>query len=83
MSQFNLPNSFQNQSFTILENNIKTNSPCILICRLDDNNICVGCGRSLDVIRLWSTMSDNDKNLWWKNNTKNLTISRSALLDKK
>jgi predicted Fe-S protein YdhL (DUF1289 family) len=29
-------------------------SPCIRSCCLDDQDICLGCGRSLDEIRNWS-----------------------------
>ncbi|MEL7187371.1 MAG: DUF1289 domain-containing protein [Pseudomonadota bacterium] len=32
-------------------------SPCILICTLDDQQRCIGCGRSLDQVRRWSAMS--------------------------
>lgn len=28
-------------------------SPCIAICQLDDNKICIGCGRSVDEIMEW------------------------------
>ena len=37
---------------------IKT--PCRLVCRLEDN-LCVGCGRSVDQIRNWSTYSDEQR----------------------
>lgn len=30
-------------------------SPCVSICTLDDENICVGCHRTLDEITHWST----------------------------
>jgi uncharacterized protein len=36
-------------------------SPCIRICCLDDANVCIGCGRTLDEIRLWSEMSEQEK----------------------
>jgi predicted Fe-S protein YdhL (DUF1289 family) len=26
-------------------------SPCVKICQLDENNICVGCGRHIDEIK--------------------------------
>lgn len=29
-------------------------SPCVSICTLDDDDVCVGCGRSLDEITQWS-----------------------------
>ena len=30
-------------------------SPCVSICTLDDENVCVGCHRTLDEITHWST----------------------------
>jgi len=35
-----------------------TTSPCVRLCTLNDDDTCVGCGRTLDDIRQWSTMSD-------------------------
>jgi predicted Fe-S protein YdhL (DUF1289 family) len=32
-------------------------SPCILICTLDDDKCCLGCGRTLAEISGWSLMS--------------------------
>jgi predicted Fe-S protein YdhL (DUF1289 family) len=32
-------------------------SPCVLICTLDDENRCLGCGRSLEQISGWARMS--------------------------
>lgn len=36
-------------------------SPCVSVCKLDEQKICVGCWRSLDEIRAWSKMSDQQK----------------------
>jgi predicted Fe-S protein YdhL (DUF1289 family) len=37
-------------------------SPCIDVCRLDEpNGRCQGCKRSLDEIRAWRTMTDDQK----------------------
>lgn len=36
-------------------------SPCVRICTLDEKQICVGCGRSLDEIAVWSRMSREEK----------------------
>ncbi|HPI62551.1 MAG TPA: DUF1289 domain-containing protein [Alphaproteobacteria bacterium] len=34
-------------------------SPCIKVCKLDDSReYCVGCGRTLQEIRAWPTMTD-------------------------
>ncbi|MDX1380325.1 MAG: DUF1289 domain-containing protein [Xanthomonadales bacterium] len=32
-------------------------TPCIGVCRLDAENVCVGCGRTLAEIARWSQMS--------------------------
>ncbi len=36
-------------------------SPCVRNCCLDDDNVCLGCGRSLDEIVSWSTADDTEK----------------------
>ncbi|RRS03776.1 DUF1289 domain-containing protein [Aquabacterium soli] len=33
-------------------------SPCVRRCTLDQDDVCIGCGRTLDDIRQWGTMSD-------------------------
>lgn len=32
------------------------NSPCVSICKVKDN-LCIGCGRTLDEIASWTTMT--------------------------
>jgi predicted Fe-S protein YdhL (DUF1289 family) len=36
-------------------------SPCVRNCCLDEDNVCMGCGRSLQEIVAWSTATDTDK----------------------
>lgn len=38
-------------------------SPCISICRLDKNNVCMGCYRSVEEISSWyePTTTNDDK----------------------
>lgn len=36
-------------------------SPCVRTCCLDDQDICLGCGRTLDEIRRWSEMTETEK----------------------
>lgn len=36
-------------------------SPCVSICALDEDDICVGCYRSGDEITRWSQMSKEEK----------------------
>jgi hypothetical protein len=33
-------------------------SPCVRNCCLDEREVCLGCGRSLDEIKAWSEASD-------------------------
>ena len=35
-------------------------TPCVSVCRLE-NNICVGCSRTLDEIAKWSKMTDEER----------------------
>ena len=35
-------------------------SPCISVCRYD-NEVCVGCGRTVDDITNWYDMTDDEK----------------------
>lgn len=39
------------------------NSPCVRICRLNTEQVCVGCGRNLTEIAQWSQMTPADKQL--------------------
>jgi uncharacterized protein len=36
-------------------------SPCVRNCCLDDDNVCLGCGRSLEEIVAWSAAGDAQK----------------------
>jgi predicted Fe-S protein YdhL (DUF1289 family) len=40
---------------------IQIESPCVRNCCLNDADICLGCGRSLREITLWSTANNTDK----------------------
>ena len=35
-------------------------SPCISVCRME-NEVCVGCGRTIDDITNWYDMTDDEK----------------------
>ncbi len=35
---------------------IEYNSPCVSICEVQDN-LCIGCGRTVDEIASWTTMT--------------------------
>ncbi|HGE6115813.1 TPA: DUF1289 domain-containing protein [Vibrio cholerae] len=36
-------------------------SPCVRHCCLDDKDICIGCGRTLDEICRWSSATNGEK----------------------
>ena len=36
-------------------------SPCVRNCCLDEDHVCMGCGRALHEIVAWGTASDADK----------------------
>jgi predicted Fe-S protein YdhL (DUF1289 family) len=36
-------------------------SPCTRHCGLNVDNICVGCGRTVRELRIWSSCSDEEK----------------------
>jgi predicted Fe-S protein YdhL (DUF1289 family) len=36
-------------------------SPCVRNCCLDERDVCLGCGRSLDEIRVWSEAGDAER----------------------
>jgi predicted Fe-S protein YdhL (DUF1289 family) len=38
-----------------------TPSPCVRLCTLNEQDICVGCGRTLDDIKAWSRMGEPEK----------------------
>ncbi|MEM0910366.1 MAG: DUF1289 domain-containing protein [Pseudomonadota bacterium] len=44
-------------------NENKIPSPCVRICSLNENDICLGCYRTLDEIISWSASSIDEKNL--------------------
>lgn len=37
-------------------------SPCISLCRLDEGGVCEGCYRTAEEIKLWSYLSDTQRN---------------------
>jgi len=40
-----------------------TDSPCVGICSATalGDEVCVGCGRTFDEVRLWNTLTDEEK----------------------
>lgn len=46
---------------TIYKNKIP--SPCIGVCKLDDQQTCTGCLRTIEEIKRWRTMSDQERQI--------------------
>ena len=41
-------------------------SPCVSVCRMDElREFCVGCSRSLEELRQWRTMGNEEKKAVW------------------
>jgi hypothetical protein len=40
---------------------MNVSSPCILICKLDDGDVCTGCNRTREEIARWLQMTDDEK----------------------
>ncbi|HLX70834.1 MAG TPA: DUF1289 domain-containing protein [Verrucomicrobiae bacterium] len=38
-------------------------SPCVNICQLDSQDVCIGCFRTRDEIARWTQMTDDEKSL--------------------
>lgn len=36
-------------------------SPCVQVCALDEQDICIGCQRNVAEIRLWSRMDNAER----------------------
>lgn len=36
-------------------------SPCIKICKLNEQDVCIGCGRTKDEISGWTSMTDAER----------------------
>ncbi len=41
---------------------IELESPCVNICKVEDN-ICIGCGRTLEEIAHWTSMSNEERKI--------------------
>ena len=41
-------------------------SPCIGVCTMDANGLCLGCRRTLAEIARWSAMSNDDRRRWMR-----------------
>lgn len=39
----------------------KVRSPCVSICALDENDVCIGCHRTGDEIMFWTQMTNEER----------------------
>ena len=39
----------------------RVESPCINVCTLDAQKVCVGCGRTIEEIAVWSRLGDEER----------------------
>ncbi len=39
----------------------KVRSPCVSVCALDENDVCIGCQRTGDEITRWSQMNNDER----------------------
>ncbi|MFV8570675.1 DUF1289 domain-containing protein [Marinobacter sp. SBS5] len=39
----------------------KVRSPCVSVCALNDDDVCIGCQRTGDEILRWSSMTDEER----------------------
>lgn len=39
----------------------RVRSPCVSVCALDENDVCIGCHRTGDEILRWTTMTDEER----------------------
>jgi predicted Fe-S protein YdhL (DUF1289 family) len=51
----------QQQHQLIASTQDQLSSPCVKNCCLDDNDICLGCFRSLEEIRKWRQVDDDTR----------------------
>jgi predicted Fe-S protein YdhL (DUF1289 family) len=56
-------------------------SPCVKVCRIDDDGFCIGCRRTLNEIRDWMIMSEYEQKklkyeLLWRQENVGSNISK-------
>ncbi|MCM0612527.1 DUF1289 domain-containing protein [Marinobacter sediminum] len=39
----------------------KVRSPCVQVCALDENDVCIGCQRTGDEILRWTRMTNDER----------------------
>ena len=39
----------------------RIDSPCINVCTLDAQKVCIGCGRTIEEIAVWSRLGDEER----------------------
>ncbi len=44
-----------------MEGRRRVRSPCVSVCALDEDDVCIGCHRTGDEILRWTTMTDDER----------------------
>jgi predicted Fe-S protein YdhL (DUF1289 family) len=39
----------------------RLDSPCVNVCTLDAQKVCIGCGRTIEDIAVWSRLGDEER----------------------
>jgi predicted Fe-S protein YdhL (DUF1289 family) len=39
----------------------RVESPCVNVCTLDAQKVCIGCGRTIEEIAVWSRLGDDER----------------------
>ena len=39
----------------------RVRSPCVAVCALDENDVCIGCHRTGDEILRWTSMTNDER----------------------
>jgi uncharacterized protein len=39
----------------------RVESPCVNVCTLDAQKVCIGCGRTIEEIAVWSRLGDEER----------------------
>lgn len=54
-------------------------SPCVRNCCLDDDDVCLGCGRALSEIVRWNEAGDDERRTILENSRKRLEARQARL----
>ncbi len=50
----------------IYQSQIKQGTPCVGVCSVTFDEVCRGCGRTVDEVAQWAIMSEEQREIVWK-----------------